>query len=96
MRTIFLILIILIPSIVIGQNEKTLCKSCVHKEFYWDNGFKCDEKKLRIYYEYQMNSNIVSFPKNRTVEKWTNVLNSMLEKRIILVFLPLEKRMNYD
>ncbi|MBO4654170.1 MAG: hypothetical protein J5644_01320 [Bacteroidales bacterium] len=58
MRTIFLILIILIPSIVIGQNEKTLCKSCVHKEFYWDNGFKCDEKKLRIYYEYQMNSNI--------------------------------------
>lgn len=60
MRTKLLALIVLVPFIAVGQQEKTLCKSCSHKEFHWDNGFKCDEEKLRAYFAYQMRNDITN------------------------------------
>lgn len=60
MRTKFLILIVLLPFTAIGQREKLLCKSCIHKEFRWDNGFKCNEEKLRAYFAYQMRNDITN------------------------------------
>ena len=39
-------------------NTDTSDCHCVHKEFQWDNGFKCNEKKLRIFFENEMNKNI--------------------------------------
>lgn len=58
MKKKIIILIFLMPLISIGQNEKLLCKLCAHKEYHWDNGFKCNEERLREYYTYQMNKNI--------------------------------------
>jgi len=58
MRTIFLTLIVLLPFVVVSQQEKSLCKSCSHKEFSWHNGYKCDEEKLRAYFAYQMRNDI--------------------------------------
>lgn len=58
MRTKFLIFIVLLPFIAIGQKEKSLCKSCSHKELHWDNGVKCDEEKLRAYFSHQMRNDI--------------------------------------
>lgn len=60
MRKTFLILIVLLPFTAIGQKEKSLCKSCSHKEFSWHNGYKCDEEKLRTYFAYQMRKDITN------------------------------------
>lgn len=60
MRTKFLILIILLNFTAVGQKEKSLCKSCSHKEFSWHNGYKCDEEKLCAYFAYQMQKNITN------------------------------------
>lgn len=60
MRTKLLILILLLSFTAIGQKEKTLCKSCSHKEFSWHNGYKCDEEKLRAYFAYQMRNDITN------------------------------------
>jgi hypothetical protein len=60
MRTKFLILIVLLPFIAVGQQEKALCKSCSHKELHWANGVKCDEEKLRAYFSHQMRNDITN------------------------------------
>ena len=60
MRKKILILIVLLPFTAIGQKEKSLCKSCSHKEFSWHNGLKCDEEKLRTYFAYQMRKDITN------------------------------------
>ena len=58
MRATYITLIVLIPLIILGQTEKSLCKSCIYKKYHWDNGFKCDEEKLRSYFLYEMKNNI--------------------------------------
>lgn len=59
--------------IFIGQNEKSLCISCVHREFNWNKGFKCDEEKLHAFYENEMKKNITH---ENLCKKYTEVFRN--------------------